>query len=278
MPSASAAALALVSLVPFGLGAVCLVFGARRGHAAFRHLSGDHPHATPSPESPGVVTDGHAAVTGTVQPGPAGSSTAPLSGTDAVAYRLRIEERDDSGGWATIAEFDDAARFYLEGSLDKLLVEPSGSGPTVTTSTTVETGAAEPLPAEVRDRFDESDRIDLEATPGVLAVTTDARRRYTEAVLEPGETAYVYGNVVAEPDALDHSGRGRIAASDSSTFIYGTEAAVQAKNDRSFSGAEATVLLAVQALVTTLFGLWFVGFGAVIVSDALALAATGVPG
>lgn len=272
MSTGAAVILAFASLIPFSLGIVCLFFGAQKGYVGVRYVTGEHPDTTPAPAAPAAVSNGHAAVTGTVGPGPDGTVTAPLSGTDAVAYRLRLEQRVDSGEWVTIAEYDEAVPFALEGALDEVLVDPAGTEPTIASTRTVTCGPDDSLPPDVRSRFEETDRLDPTASQNVLASRSDERRRYREAVLEPGETAYVYGNCVEAA----HAGRARIDGADSSTFAFGTKRAVEEANDHALSGPAMTVALFVQGGVVSLFGLFFLGFGAFVLSDAIEFAALAV--
>ncbi|WP_207587237.1 hypothetical protein [Halomontanus rarus] len=272
MSTGTAVTLAFASLVPFGLGTLCLLFSVQKGYIGVRYLTGTHPDTTPAPESPDSVSSGHRAVSGTVSPGPDGTVTAPLSGTDAVAYRLRLEQRVDSGEWVTIAEYDEAVSFALEGALDEVLVDPAGTEPTIAPTRTVTRGPDDSLPPDVRSRFEETDRIDPAESPNVLASRSDERRWYREAVLEPGETAYVYGNCVEAARA----GRARIDGADSSTFAFGTKRAVEEANDHALSGPVMTVALFIQGGVVSLFGLIFLGFGAFVLSDAIEFAALAV--
>lgn len=272
MSTGTAVILAFASLIPFGIGIVCLFFGAQKGYVGAQYVAGEHPDTTPAPAAPAAVSNGYAAVTGTVRPGPEGTVTAPLSGTDAVAYRLRLEQRVDSGERVTIAEYDEAVPFALEGAVDGVLVDPAGTEPTITPTRTATCGPDDSLPPDVRSRFVETDRIDPAESPDVLATDSDAHRRYSEAVLEPGETAYVYGNCVEAA----HAGRARIDGADSSAFRFGTRAAVEEATDHAFSGPAMTVAPFVQGLVTVLFGLFFVGVGAFVLSDAIGFAALAV--
>ncbi|MCU4742898.1 hypothetical protein [Natronoglomus mannanivorans] len=273
MSTGAAVILTIASLVPLSIGTVSLAFGAQKGYIGIRYLTGTHPDTTPAPESPDSVSSGHTAVTGTVSPGPNETVTAPLSGTDAVAYRLRIEQRVDSGSWMTVAEYDESVPFSLEGSVDRLLVEPSETSPTIEVTRTDTVGPDDSLPADVRTRFEESERIDLTASPDVLASRSDEHRRYREAVLEPDETAYVYGNCVeTTDDSAAHTGRARIDGADSSTFRFGTQRAIEEATDHALSGPVMTVALFVQGGVAVLFGLFFLGAGAFVLSDAIEFA------
>lgn len=209
----------VVFSLPFlaiGLGA--LGFGGLMCYGAGKRLLGTAHASVTDPVDPADAPPGsHAVVTGEARAGPEGALVAPLSGAEAVAHRLRLEQRTDGVGWWTVVDDGHSRPFSLQGPVDRLRVDPDGELPAVEPGDPLSIGPSETLPDRVRERFAGSERFDLEATPGLLASAVDEPRRYEEATVETGETVYVYGYVTDEDPP-------RLAAAESNDFRFGREA------------------------------------------------------
>lgn len=121
---------------------------------------------------------------------------APITGAEALATRVEVEEWQSSGqgggSWKTIHEDDRAVPMIVDDG-DEVLVElpPEGRLNVERTRTTV--GSGDEPPEQIR-RFVEGEREVEAATRHDLGpISIGDRRRYSEGVIEPGEEVYVLG-------------------------------------------------------------------------------------
>ncbi len=169
-------------------------------------------------------------MTGDVVAGSDGTLLSPLSGTDAVAHRHRLQQQTDGIGWWIVGDGGHSGPFQLQGAVGRLSVDPDGERPAIGTDESVRLAGDETLPADVRARFAESDRFDPDEHPQYLASAVDEPRRYTESAIEAGETVYVYG-CVTEDDRID--------AGESSEFRFGHREPSDMGDERSSSLRDA---------------------------------------
>lgn len=215
MSFVEATAIILFSLPFLGVGLAALGGSGYTFYVAgTRLLRSAHASITEPVEPEEAPRGSHATVKGEVVPGQEETLVAPLSGADAVAHRFRLEQQSDGVGWWTVAEECQSVPFELQGSVNRLSVDPGDEQPTIGIDESVELNGSETLPGDIRDRLAESDRFDLEAYPQYLASAVDEPRRYQESTLEIGETVYVYGYVTADD---------RLVSSESNEFRYGDE-------------------------------------------------------
>lgn len=123
----------------------------------------------------------------------------PFTDGDCVYATYQIqEEREDSDGdttWATLDQDTWVTEFVLDDGTGEILVDPSVSAKyeisdsNTSTVTVPEGGSA---PAAVAEFLEQGTDVDP---------SSDRRRRFTQAVIPPGETVYVLGGAHVQDDA-----------------------------------------------------------------------------
>lgn len=123
----------------------------------------------------------------------------PFTDGDAVYAHYQVqEEREDSDGdtsWTTLDQDTWVTEFYLDDGTGKILVDPEVSAKYEisdkhTSTFTVPEGSTEPGPIA------EFLRQETDVDPA-----SHRKRRYTQAVIPPGETVYVLGGAEVQADA-----------------------------------------------------------------------------
>ena len=193
----------LFGLLWVGIGALIAGIGVRELRNA-RSIAASDPtaiwetvHARGRVEFEGVATD-H------------GTFEAPFTGEQAVFCTYRIEERrsaagSDSGSeWRTVDGGRIAPSFRVADDTGCVEVDPSGATATIGRQRRVESvSSGERLPDETRRRLAAlAEEID---DPEAL-LAEGSRRRYYEALVEPGDEVHVYGGATdrdLERDGID---------------------------------------------------------------------------
>lgn len=130
----------------------------------------------------------------------------PFQDERCVVVTWEIEEWDESGdseGWRTVHEGFEGVRFDLDDGTDTLLIEPSDEAildleGDEFDDPVLEVSAVEDPPPRVRAYIDQHPFLSPSNQPfsEMLDVgNTHGDRRYYEALLTPGEDAYVFGTV-----------------------------------------------------------------------------------
>lgn len=184
--------------LPFALAAVLYTGGvfvggwalARREH--YRLVRATPTTDTGGHAEPGEVVEFEGEVLATDPP------TAPVSGEPTVAYRYRVDDRRWMGrrdDWVPVDHGRAAVRFAVDDGSGPAVVDPAGARLDLRAVERVRVDAEEDPPAPAS-----------ELAASVDAVDDDDRVRFTERRLEPGDTAYVLGEVV---DRVSADGRVR---------------------------------------------------------------------
>ncbi|MFD1644394.1 GIDE domain-containing protein [Haloarchaeobius litoreus] len=172
--------------------------------------------------STATVTDGTVAVSGTVEAGPAGVLTHPVTGADALAVRWDVDERDVDED--AVAEVDDSGRqtvpFRLvddDGAVD---VDPTGADLHLSTTHGETFVDQMRTPGEQATTFidcvQENERRSHDAGTTQVHNTPINEARvhgvddlhYQSRALQPGDTGYVLGYAQQNDDGTDTIGDG----------------------------------------------------------------------
>lgn len=141
--------------------------------------------------------------------------TAPLTGRDACAYELTVERKSSSRKGSsrfTELELRKHVPFRVDDGTGEVRVDPRGAELALGGGEEVEVPAEQPPPAAIAEwaeegafeegeAFREGGEPDGEEVREELTSPGGRRRWITEHVLEPGETAYVWGGAHRREDA-----------------------------------------------------------------------------
>lgn len=150
---------------------------------------------------------GPAEVNGTVKPQDNDSLfEAPVSGRDAVVCKYKIEAYDkDSDGrdrWREVASGVEGEQFTVLDDTGSLTVDPQGVTVDASDENTRQRRVySSSEPASIEAFHDRNDDIDM--TYGVLNTRTSGRRRYTEEIICPGDSVYLYGEATSPGSSSD---------------------------------------------------------------------------
>jgi hypothetical protein len=124
----------------------------------------------------------------------------PLSGRACVYYVARVEE-EGSNSWKTVIEEHDGVPFLLDDGSGRAIVDPVNAEVVLTFDSDSSSGT-----------FDDATRTEeaFLAKHGRSSTgwVFNKKLRYTEAIIEPGETIAVLGSGVREPDPQAMPGEG----------------------------------------------------------------------
>ncbi|MDQ2052553.1 GIDE domain-containing protein [Natronolimnohabitans sp. A-GB9] len=135
--------------------------------------------------------------------------SAPLTGTDCLAYEYEVEELQSSGknsSWNTVDEGVGGVPFRLEDATASVRVEPAGADLALSTEASIEVDGGEPEPEPIKAFLETESDLESENTSldlRVVEIATGNDRRYHERRLEPGEDAYVFGQSRYDVDARE---------------------------------------------------------------------------
>lgn len=188
---------ALVALVGGGIG---LRF-ARRNWRIRRTLSNAEGARA------GSLDRGAVELAGTARPA-AETFMSPLTGQECLAYQYEVEERQRRSGeegtsrttWQTVVDDERAAPFYVDDSTGRAMVDAGIAEFRLAEAYTFDSedataGAAERVVATLTGRDAEPD-VPIRDDRLEEMRTGHRRRRYTERLILPGESVYVYGEAV----------------------------------------------------------------------------------
>lgn len=151
-----------------------------------------------------LAVEGTVAATGTGDGGSGGTVEAPLSGTRAVAYRLKVDavpadgtERERRRNRRTVANVERTRRFAVRDGTGAVDVDPTTAQLRIPGDGEREVAPEEDVPASLSAFLD---REGVDRTGSVL--------RCEEATLEPGEDVFVHGRASRRgPEVVVDGGR-----------------------------------------------------------------------
>lgn len=199
----------------------------------------------------GVVEVGGKAV-------PAGETfTSPLTGEECVAYEYEVEKLESrSGGsnegsgrsWNTVSDVERAAQFYVDDGTGRAMVDAPVADFALESAHEIDTddvstGASGKLLATVTGRDTASDLPITEERREEIR-NAGRRHRYTERLIRPEESVYVYGEAIPPGEVPQSTGglstlAGLFAGSDSTSgSILGGAVSAMGGDQRGYRRAK----------------------------------------
>lgn len=227
----------LFSLVFVGAGLFVVNLG-RKSRAQARRIA--ETETTPVRD----LEPGTTELVGTATTGDEGETvTAPMSGREALAYRVEVQRyhtsEDGHGSWTTAHAEQAAVPFLVDDGTGEGRVDPPTGGRFDFES--------DPVDGEEADRT-----IDRYLREADVDLGEGGSRRYVEGVLEPGEDAYVLGETHEDPDGWGETRYVVTGGSDPGAFVLSDKSGEQLRSEGNRKG-----------LYLYVFGVLFAAVGAV---------------
>jgi hypothetical protein len=146
---------------------------------------------------------GTAEIKGTAHPAEGATTVqSPITGTEALAARVEVEEWESSGegggSWETKHETQTAVPIVVDDGTDEVRVELPAAGEFDLEQTRTEVGSGDEPPTEIKQYLESTPEIDEATRHDIGPLSIGERRRYSEGVIEPGEEVYVLGGAREE--------------------------------------------------------------------------------
>jgi len=136
-------------------------------------------------------------IKGTAHPATDATLEGPMTGRDALATDVEVEEWESSGqgggSWETDYRNRDAAPITVDDGTGEVRVELPVDGELNVERTTTEVGSDDEPPEQIRRFLDETPDVDEATRREIGPLSVGDRRRYSEGLIEPSEEVYVLG-------------------------------------------------------------------------------------
>lgn len=213
------------------------------------------------------LTPGKAEVKGNASPTEGGSTVrSAIYRNEGLATKVKVEEyhsnSNGGGSWKTIHEESDVVPFVVDDGTGEVRIDPQQSERTVNVELNRERvrGGEEP-PEEIQQFIEREKEVDS-ATSSLGPIDFGQRRRYSEGVIEPGESVYVLGR--AREEDAGWGERGYVIDEPTATgeFILSDKSEEQLVKEGKWGGTLILVFGAVFAFFGAVFAVfpWLAGF------------------
>jgi hypothetical protein len=183
--------------------------------------------------------------------------SSPFTGKDCIYYFFRVEEHRRQGKnsrWVTVKKGEYRPEFYLQDDTGKVLVDPAGAEVNVPKDFEYNSGLLNDPPVQVKE-FLKANDISHDSFLGL-----NKRMRYSEYLIEPGDTVYVIGtagnNPVLAHTEDEHTSKLIIKKGENEKFFYVSDRSekelVSSMKWQSFGGITTGALVCVICLAYVL--------------------------
>ena len=181
-----------------GIGLLFVVVGLYTARTGLRERARSKRIAATETTAIRQLQPGAAEVTGTAHSAEdAALVESPISGRDAVAATVEVEEWESSGqgggSWETKHEDRVAVPITVRDGTGEVRVELPAEGDLNLETTQTKVGSGDEPPADIAAYLDREAEIDAASSRDIGPLSIGERRRYSEGVIEPGDDVYVLG-------------------------------------------------------------------------------------